>query len=477
MSARTTPRRWWILVILAVTQLVVVLDGTIINVALPQVQDHLGLTPLQSQWVIVAYALAFGALLLLGGRVADFWGRKRTYLVGMAGFAGASIIGGLAHSGTELVIARGFQGAFAALMAPAALALLTVTFPTGRDRNTAFAIYGAVAAAGAGVGMVLGGLLTQFADWRWCLLVNAPICLVALLAGVWLVTESKAEGDHHLDIPGTILIVAGLGSLVYGFTLAEHAWIAVDTIVFITLGALLVAAFVLVERRAPHPLLPLRIITHRVRAGAFLLQALAGTVTIGATVFLAFHLQLVLGFTPLVAGLATLPLPLAISVVAPLATKLLGKHGPRSLMIVGPLVSAAGLFLLTVITEDGSYFIQVLPGLLLIGIGLSLLFVPLQNVALAGVAARDAGAAGATVNATGQIGGSVGLSVFSAVAAAAERGASGASELGVLVSGYSAAFGATALALLLGAIIAFIFIRTGKHDPTVSAEPAAVAFH
>ncbi|WP_241830765.1 MFS transporter [Agromyces atrinae] len=472
-------RRWWVLLVLAATQLIVVLDGTIVNIALPAAQTELGLSDTQRQWVVTAYALAFGALLLLGGRIADYWGRKRTYLVGMVGFGLASAFGGIAQSGTELIIARGLQGVFAALMAPAALALLTVTFPGGRDRNTAFAVFGTVAGAGAAVGLVLGGVLTEFADWRWCLLVNVPFVIVAFVAGVLLVRESRAEGDNRYDWWGAVTVILGLGSLVYGFTLAEGGWGSLDTIAFLAIGVLLLVVFVLIERRVAQPLLPLRIVVDRVRGGAFLIQAITGSVMIGAMLYLTFHLQIVLGFPPLEAGLASLPMTAAIMITAPIATRLLPAIGPRPLLIGGPLIGAAGLLYLSRITADGDYFVQVLPALIVLGIGMAMVFVPLQNLALAGVAPHDAGAASATANAMMQIGGSIGLSVFTtlyASVAGAQVVTDSASQLAAFTAGYSIAFASAAIGLVIASIIAIVFIR-GKKDELLPPAGAEGAVH
>jgi EmrB/QacA subfamily drug resistance transporter len=467
------PNRWLTLCVLGLTQLVVVLDGTIVNIALPEAQQELGLTDGQRQWVVTAYALAFGALLLLGGRVADYWGRKRTYLVGMVGFGIASAWGGMASSGLELIVARGFQGAFAALLAPAALALLTVTFTHGRDRNTAFAVFGTIAGAGAAVGLVLGGVLTEFADWRWCLLVNVFFVIVGLVGGILFVRESKAEGDNRYDLLGAATVTLGFGSLVYGFSLAEHGWGSPDTIGFLALGGGLLTLFVLIETKVAQPLLPLRIVLDRVRGAAFGIQAIAGIVMIGATLYLAFHLQIVLGLSPLEAGLANLPLTIAIMIVAPVATKLLPVIGPRPLMITGPLVVAAGLVYLSRITADGDYLVQVLPGLLIMGVGMACVFVPLQNLALTGVAPHDAGAASAFTNSAMQIGGSIGLSVFTAVYTGVVAGAgTGASTPEAMTSGYSAVFLGGALVMVLGSVIAAALIRGPKSALTPQGEPA-----
>lgn len=460
----TSRTRWLALGVLALTQLVVVLDGTIVNIALPQAQTALGLSDTERQWVVTAYALAFGALLLLGGRIADYWGRKRTYLVGMVGFGVASAIGGFAQNGTELIIARGLQGVFAALLAPAALALLTVTFPSGKDRNTAFALFGTVAGAGAAVGLVLGGVLTEFADWRWCLFVNVFFVIVAFVGGIFLVKESKAEGDNRYDVAGAVTVTLGLGALVYGFSLAEHGWGALDTVAFLVAGVLLLVAFVLIEMRVAQPLLPLRVVLHRVRGGAFLVQAIMGSVMIGAMLYLALHLQVVLGMAPLVAGLATLPLTIAIGATAPVATRLLSGIGPRPLMIVGPLVAAAGLLYLSRLTADGDYFVQVLPALVVMGLGLGAVFVPLQNLALSGVAAHDAGAASATANSAMQIGGSIGLSVFTALYVSASASVDAVNPLVALTAGYSATFVAAAIALVAASVISFALIRGPKSE-------------
>ncbi|MFD1713759.1 MFS transporter [Amnibacterium flavum] len=471
-AALRTHNRWLALVVLALTQLVVVLDGTIVNIALPEAQLELGLTDGERGWVVTAYALAFGALLLLGGRIADYWGRKRAYMLGMIGFGLASVWGGLAQNGFELILARGLQGAFAALLAPAALALLTVTFPSGRERNTAFAVFGAIAGAGAAVGMVLGGVLTEFADWRWCLLVNVFFVIVGVIGGALFLDESRAEGDNRYDVLGAVTVTLGLGSLVYGFSLAEGGWGQPTTIGFLALGAGLLVLFVYVEMKVAQPLLPLRIVADRIRAGAFLIQLLAGSVMIGALLYLTFHLQIVLGLSPLAAGLASLPLPFAITLVAPIVTKLLPKVGPRPLLIGGPLVVAASMLFLSGITADGTYVAQVLPGLILLGIGMGFVFVPLQNVALAGVAPHDAGAASATANSAMQIGGSIGLSVFTAIYVAAVP--SGGNPLVGFTTGYSATFVAAAVGMVIASIVAATLLRGGRARLRLQATGAPI---
>ncbi|PPF76598.1 MFS transporter [Subtercola sp. Z020] len=475
-DARPVANKWLSLAVLALTQLVVVLDATIVTIALPEAQAELGLSDLERQWVVTAYVLVFGALLLLGGRIADYWGRKRAFLVGLLGFGIASAFGGVAQNGTELIIARGFQGLFAALLAPAALALLTVTFASGKDRTTAFAVFGIIGGSGAAVGLILGGVLTEFSSWRWCLLVNVVFVVIGFVGAIFYLRESRAEGENRLDIGGAITVTLGLGSVVYGFSLAENGWGSPDTIGFLALGAGLLVLFAVIESRVAQPLLPLRVVVDRVRGGAFLIQVIVGSVLIGSTLYLTFHFQIVLGMTPLVAGLANVAMTVVILAVVPVLTKLLPKIGPRLLMIVGPLVSAAGLFYLSGITAGGNYFTEVLPALVLLGIGLAMIFVTLQNLALTGVAPHDAGAASATVNACLQIGGSIGLSVFTAIYAGAELGAidDGVPMLSAFTDGYSAVFISSAVAMVIAALIAVFFIRGAKSDLLPQGEQAAM---
>ena len=470
--------RWWALAVLAMVELVVVLDSTIVTIALAQAQAELGMTDGQRQWVVTAYALAFGALLLLGGRIADYWGRKRTFMVGMVGFGAASLWGGLAQSGLELIIARGVQGAFAALLAPAALAMLTVTFSQGRERNLAFAIFGTVAGTGAAIGLILGGVLTEFADWRWCLLVNLVFVVIGLVGGALLLRESRAEGDNTYDLWGALTVTLGLGSLVYGFTLAEHGWGSLDTIGFLALGVVLLVVFLLIERTAKNPLLPLHVLLHRVRGGAVLIQTAIGAVMIGAMLYLTFYFQLVLGMGPLVSGLANLAMTVVIFACTPVVTILLNRFGPRPLMIAGPLLTAAGLFVLLGITPDGNYWLQVLPALVLLGIGLSMLFVPVQNLALLGVEPNDAGVASAVVNSAFNIGGSIGLAVFTVLYTSTMTGSLelGADQLTAFTDGYRIAFLAAGITMVAAAGVGFGLIRGTKEQlmPTWDDEDAAV---
>lgn len=464
------PHRWLLLSVLALAQLMVVLDGTIVNIALPDAQLDLGMSDGDRTWVVTIYALAFGSLLLLGGRIADYWGRKRTFMVGMLGFALASALGGFASSTEMLLAARGLQGAFAALLAPASLAILTITFPSGRDRIKAFAVYGAIGGGGAAIGLLLGGVLTQYASWTWCLLVNVPIAVVAIAAGLPLIRESKAHGNTRYDLPGAILVVVGLASLVYGFAQAENGWARVETIGFLAAGVVVLAAFVYVESKVANPLLPLRVLANRVRGGAFLISALTGAALLGGILFLVFYFQIVLGYSPLKSGLASLPMTLAITAGAGMVSKFLPRTGVRLPMTLGPVVGAVGLFWLSFITVEGNYALEVLPGLILLGFGLAMIFVPLQNVALAGIDEHDAGVASAAVSATQQIGGSIGTALFTAIYTAAmtahvsSNGVLPGVQAGALVSGYSAAFMWAGAAILLAAPIGYFMIRPAKED-------------
>lgn len=473
--------RWWALAILAMTELVVVLDTTIVTIALPQAQAELGLSDGQRQWIVTAYALAFGALLLLGGRIADYWGRKRTFMVGMVGFGAASLWGGLAQSGAELLIARGVQGVFAALLAPAALAMVTVTFTHGKERNIAFAIFGTVAGTGAAIGLILGGVLTEFADWRWCLLVNVVFVVIGVIGGLLFLRESKVEGDNRYDVWGTLTVTLGLGALVYGFTLAEHGWASADTIGFLALGVVLLAAFVLIERRVANPLLPMRVLLDKVRGGAVLIQGTIGAVMIGAMLYLTFHFQIVLGMGPLVSGLANLSMTVVTLAAAPITTKILNGYGPRPLMILGPLLSGVGLLMLLAITPGGNYFTQVLPALVVLGLGLSMLFVPVQNLALIGVDDEDAGVASAVINSIFHIGGSIGLAIFTVLYSRATEASleAGADQLLAFTDGYKAAFTGAGIMMLAAAVIGFTMIRGTKDElmPSWDDEDAAVHAH
>jgi EmrB/QacA subfamily drug resistance transporter len=473
------PRRWIALAVIAVAQLMVVLDATIVNIALPQAQQHLGISDANRQWVVTAYTLTFGGLLLLGGRIADYWGRKRTFAVGMVGFAAASALGGLAQNGETLFAARALQGAFGALLAPASLALLTVLFTDARERAKAFGVYGAIAAGGASIGLLLGGVLTEYTDWRWCLLVNIPIAAIGLAAAIPLVPESRAHGNTKYDVPGAAAVTAGLVSLVYGFTkAAEDGWSAGGTIGFIAAGVALLAVFVAIELRTSHPLLPMRIVLNRNRGGSFLTALLLGAGLFGFFLFLIYYFQVVLGYTPLKAGVALLPMSAAVLVAAGVASGLVTRFGAKLLMVAGGVIAAASMLYLTRIGVDTGFASHVLPAELGLGFGLGMVFVPMSNLALVGVPEHDAGAASATLNATQQVGASLGTALLNTIYTGAVTGyltshAPGPqAQLQGLVHGYTRAFYWAAALLLVGAVTSFVLVKVRRQDlPTTGGVP------
>jgi EmrB/QacA subfamily drug resistance transporter len=508
--AEPYPRRWLALAVIAVTVLMIILDATIVNIALPSVSADLGISTATQQWIVTAYTLTFGGFLLLGGRIADFWGRKRTYLVGAAGFAVASALGGLAQNEAMLFAARALQGAFGALLGPASLALLTVLFTDAKERAKAFAVYGAIAGGGSAVGLLLGGVLTEYVDWRWCFWVNVPVAVVAIAAAIPFVPESKAPGETSYDIPGAVLVTLGLTSLVYGFTRVAQAsqenavpggsgasgWTEPWALFFIGVGVVLVALFVVVELRVRNPLLPMRLVLDRNRGGAYLTSTLVGAGLIGAFFFLSLYFQQVLGYKPVEAGFASLPSTLGVLISAGAASALVPKLGPKPLMVAGGIIAAGGMFLLSLLDVDSGFWALAFPGQLLLGLGLGFTFVPLANLALVGVGEHDAGAASAVLQAVQQVGASIGtallatLSVAAITAAATDEAADAAASglnpqdpavaqaigLTSQVEGYTTAFTWAAGLLLVGALVSAVLIKATKDDiPTDSGALAVPA--
>ena len=417
-SGGADPHRWWALVIIALAQLMVVLDATIVNIALPSAQSDLHMSDGNRQWVITAYTLAFGGLLLLGGRIADLVGRKRTFIFGLIGFAAASALGGAATSSGMLFGARALQGCFAAVLAPSALSLLTTTFSDPKERGKAFGIYGALAGSGSAIGFIAGGLLTEYLDWRWCLYVNVPIAVIAVFGAFALLRDRPGSTDARLDVPGVLLGCGGLVSLVYGFSEAEgRGWTDSLVLGLFAGAAVLLAAFVWWQTRAPSPLLPLHIVKDRNRAGCFLTMGLAVIGMFGMFLFMTYYLQVILGYSPVKTGMAFLPLTVAIIIGSTqISARLMNRVAPRTLMVPGMIIAAGGMVLLTQLTVDSDYTTLMLPGLILMGLGMGLTFMPVFATATAGVAPQDSGVTSATVNTSQQVGGSIGTALLNTIA-------------------------------------------------------------
>ena len=456
-------RRWIALGFIAVAQLMIALDATIVSIALPSAQAALTASDADRQWVVTAYTLSFGGLLLLGGRIADSIGRKHAFVVGLAGFALASAIGGSAPNFAVLVAARALQGCFAALLAPTALSLLAVSFTEPKERATAFAVYGSIAGSGAAIGMLLGGALTQYFSWRWCLYVNLPIAIVAAIGGLIALPSSPARRRLGLDLPGAALATTGFVSLVYACSQSvTSGWRSTEVVGLLALSGLALAAFVLRESRTPSPLLPLGIFANRNRSGAYITVALGLAGLLGAFLFLTYYMQAVLHYTPVQAGLGFLPITVASQAASWLiARRLMPRVAPRTLMVPAAVLAAAGMALLTQLRVDSGYLSLVLPAEVLLGLGIATLMVPAFSLATVGVDPRQSGAASATVNAAQQIGASIGVAVLNTIATSATQGFAG-STTGALVHGFSVATMWGSGILLVAAVVAGILITAPR---------------
>jgi EmrB/QacA subfamily drug resistance transporter len=483
-SVTSSDRRWWALGVLSITQLMVALDATVINIALPHAQRDLHFSLANRQWLITAYALSFGSLLLIGGRLSDMWGRRTSLYVGLVGFAVASAVGGTAHSFATLVTARAVQGVFGAVLAPAALAALSTTFSNPKERAKAFSIYGAIGGSGAAIGLLLGGALTQWATWRWCLFINLIFAGVAIVGVSMFVAGGKREHDAHLDVFGTLLGSAGLFFVVYGFAHAVSAsWGNDATWGSLVLGVVLLIAFVRWQQRSKNPLLPLRLLINRVRGGSLVALFLTSIGIFGISLFLAYYMQGTLGYSPLRTGVAFLPLVAAIALSAFIASaRLLAVSGPRPLVPTGMLLCMMGMVLFTKLTPNADYFANVLPGLVVTGLGLGLIFAPAIASATVGVRASDVGAASALVNTTQQIGGSMGVALLNTIAVSVTARVNKipvaiSSQLSRKVQlhdaavlatlhGYAVAFWWAAVFFGVGAILTFGLLESGvpEHD-------------
>jgi EmrB/QacA subfamily drug resistance transporter len=485
------PLRWRALFVIAIAQLMIILDASIVNLALPSAKRDLGISDADQQWVVTAYALAFGGLLLLGGRIADYIGRKRAFIIGLLGFAGASALGGIASTAVLLFAARGLQGAFAALLAPAALSLITVTFHEPKERARAFGVYGAIAGGGAALGLLLGGVLTEYFSWRWCLLVNVPIAIVAVVLAVPFVRESRAGGAASFDVLGAITVSVGLVALVYGFTkAAPHSfqesahWTEASTLVWFGLALVMLVSFFVVENRVANPLVPMRVLLERNRGTSYLVSLIVGIGLFAMFLFLGLYLQVVLGYSPIKAGFAFLPFSVGIILGAGVASQLLPRVGPKPLMVPGLIMGAVGLAWLSRLEYDSAYATHVLPAMLIISVGMAFNFIPVSTTALHGIGKRDAGVASALLNTSQQVGGAVGTALLNTVAVAATtayiaaNGVAGAAGINpALTAGYTRAFAVGAGFLLVAAVLAAVLFTVGKDAVQEGDDEDAPAVH
>ena len=489
VSNSPDPKRWFALVVIAIAQLMVVLDASIINIALPHAAVSLNIAPKNYQWAITAYTLTFGGFLLLGGRIGDYLGRKRAFLIGLLGFAAASLLGGLSVNQGMLFGARALQGVFGALLAPAALSLISVTFTDSKERAKAFGVYGALSGVGAAIGLIAGGILTQYFNWRWCMFVNTPMALIAFFLAIPYVRESKVHGHPKYDVPGALTATAGLVLVVFGVSqAAADGWGSTSAWPYMVLGAVLLAAFFALEAKVKSPLLPLRLITDRVRAGSYITQLLVGMGIFGMFLFMTFYFQEIHGFSAVKSGLCFLPFSLGIIFSAGATSQLLPKIGPRPLATLGCVMASAGLLYLSTIQYNSGYVTHVMPAMIIMSLGLGMTFVSLASTALFNVQPQDTGAASAVLTTTQQVGGSFGTAIQNTIAVSASTAfvtayamahhiSSASFHASVtakepwavvkmaegLVHGYDVAFRFGSLMLLLGAVFFFTLVNIDRH--------------
>ncbi|MCI9888842.1 MFS transporter [Micrococcales bacterium 31B] len=479
-------QRWLALVVIGLAQLMIVLDGTIVNIALPSAQTDLGFSTDNRQWLVTAYSLAFGALLLFAGRITDLIGRRRAFIIGLLGFALASALGGFAPNFEMLVTARALQGVFGALLAPAGMSLLTTTFTEPKDRAKAFGIYGAISGAGGAVGLLLGGALTTYVDWRWCLFINLPIAILAVVGALTFIGKSVRR-PVSVDWLGTLLITGGLFGIVFGLAEAETAgWSEPVSWGFLAGGVVLSVIFALTQARVRNPLLPLRVLKNRTRSSAYVSVFIVGIGMFAVFLFLTYYLQIVHGFSAMQGGLAFLPMVVGIVTSSTqISARLMPKVGPRPLVPTGMVLAAAGLYVFTHLTVTSSYATHVLPGLVLMGLGLGMVFSPAMSSATNAIQGEDAGVASALVNTSQQVGGSIGTALLSTLAGTAltnyvaDHAASAqtpaamqALQAQAAVHSYTTAFWVACGVFLVGAVIAALGFRSGPNQVAPGAPPA-----
>ncbi|MDH2415481.1 MFS transporter [Nocardioides sp. CER19] len=458
-------RRWLALALLCLVQFMVVLDIAIVNVALPSIQVDLGFAQADLQWVISAYALVFGGFLLLGGRTADMVGRRRVFLIGVVVFTVASLMSGLAWSEPSLIGARAFQGLGAAIITPAALSILSTTFAEGKERNIALGAWGAVGGFGAVAGVLLGGVLTDALSWEWIFFVNVPVGIIGLVLAPFLLNESRDAQVSSFDVPGAVLVTGGLSSAVYAITQAgEKGWLSAQTLGVLGGALVLLAAFVVWELRHPEPLMRFGILQTRTVSGANVAGFIMGTALFSMFLMLTLYMQQVLGYSPMKTGVAYLAVAGTAIVWSAVAGQLVTRIGVKPVLVVGMAMLTAGLVYFTQVSVGGSYVSDLLPGFLIIGVGIGFSFVPISIAALAGVRPAEAGLASGLINTSQQIGGALGIAALSSIATSRTQDAvTGGSALPVaLVDGFQSAFIAGAIIAALGVVAALTLIRRNE---------------
>lgn len=486
-TVAVSSRRWWTLSIVALAQLMVVLDSTVVNIALPTAQADLGFSDGERQWIITAYSLAFGSLLLLGGRLSDLIGRKRTFIIGLIGFALASALGGAADSFGMLVGARALQGAFGAMLAPTALAVLTTTFIIPKERGRAFGVFGAIAGAGGAVGLLLGGILTENFNWRWNLYINVFIAIVAVIGAAIFVSEGERGGPRpKLDVPGTLLVSGALFGLVYGFSNAEtDGWDSPLTWGFLAAAVVLLVAFVWWQRKAIHPLLPLSIILDRNRGTAYASVLIAGAGMFGIFLFVTYYLQASLHFTPIQTGLSFLPMIGMLVLAAQFGTNIfVPRFGPKIMVPFGMTLGAIGMVYLTHLGLDSTYAADVLPPLMILGFAMGSIMPASMQTATLGVDREFAGVASAMVNTSQQVGGSIGTALLNTLAATAATDyvashlpPTSATLAQAAVHSYAVAYWWGAGFFAFGAILAALLFRRRNQGLSLSHTPITPVEH